>query len=68
MTSTKFQFKIGDKVRFLRRHGGHGPLPVEGRVAGSDRRSNGVWVSVNLAPKGANPKLLGVRPSKLLKI
>lgn len=26
-----------------------------GRVSGNDKKSNGVWVSVNIAPKGSNP-------------
>ncbi len=40
----------------------------EGRVDGSDVRSNGVWVAVNIAPKGQNRVLRHFRPSQLIPI
>ena len=62
-----FQFKIGQRVKFTRQVKGAG-VPAEGRVAGTDVRSNGPWVSVNTAPKGANANLVSLRPVRLTKI
>lgn len=59
MSSKKI--KIGARVRFTRRNG----MPAEGRIAGSDSKSNGLWVSVNTAPRGSNADLTNVRPSEL---
>jgi hypothetical protein len=58
------KFKIGAQVRFQRRNG----ELATGRVAGSDRRVNGVWVSVNTARKGQNAKLTSVRPVNLTRV
>lgn len=62
-----FQFKVGQRVRFTRMRKGVGVL-TEGRVAGTDIRSNGPYVSVNMAPKGANAKLISLRPVRLTKV
>jgi hypothetical protein len=53
--------KVGAAVAFTRRNGER----VEGRISGSDEKANGLWVAVNTAPRGKNPTITGVRPSKL---
>ena len=59
----KFLFKVGDDVRWVRRNG----EAARGRVAGSDRKANGVWVAVNLAPKGKNPQIIRVQQARLAR-
>lgn len=53
--------KIGLKVRY---HMPNGAVQ-DGRVDGNDRRSNGTWTAVNIAPKGMNRILKHFRPSQL---
>lgn len=55
------KYRIGLLVRFRRRNG----AVEEGRVAGTDDRSNGRWVSVNTGGRGDNAVLTSVRPSQL---
>ena len=53
--------KIGLLVKWRLRNG----ATAKGRVDGNDFLSNGVWTSVNVAPKGENRILKRVRPSQL---
>ena len=39
-----------------------------GRVDGNDVRSNGVWVRVNIAPRGQNRVLRTFPPSQLIPV
>lgn len=56
--------KIGLMVEYRHPSG----VMVQGRVDGNDVRKNGVWVAVNLAPKGKNRVLKHFRPSQLQKV
>ena len=38
----------------------------EGRVDGNDRKKNGLWVAVNIAPRLQNRILRHFRPSQLI--
>lgn len=38
---------------------------LSGRVDGNDLRSNGVWVAINISPKGVNRVIKRFRPSVL---
>lgn len=62
-TMHKDSLKIGTSVSFTRRG-----LPVAGRVAGNDVRVNGLFISVNTAPKGANARLVSKRRSQLIVV
>lgn len=59
-TKTKLP-KIGALVAFIRRNG----VRVEGRIAGSDQKANGLWVAVNTAERGKNAKITSIRVSQL---
>lgn len=56
--------KIGQRVSCPNRSGKR----YEGRVDGNDVKSNGVWVAVNIAPKGKNRVLKHFYPSQLIKL
>lgn len=53
--------KIGARVEYRHPSG----VMVKGRVDGNDVRKNGVWVAVNIAPKGSNRVLKHFRPTQL---
>lgn len=53
--------KIGAHVEYRHPSG----VMVQGRVDGNDVKTNGVWVAVNIAPKGKNRVLKHFRPTQL---
>jgi hypothetical protein len=53
--------KIGTRVKWTDNRG----TPREGRVAGTDVKTNGPWVAVNRAAKGKNPDITRVQQSRL---
>lgn len=53
--------KRGARVTWMAKNG----KPCEGRVVGTRERTNGLFVQVDLSPKGQTPDLRSLRPAVL---
>lgn len=54
-------YPIGKSVTFKRFNG----IPASGRIVSKDEQSNGIWISINTAPKGATKSIVKVRPAQI---